>query len=811
MKSFQFKFNDCTGLETDLTRIADICRQQPQAGLLFYLTWTDNARTYVSDAISIIEKLFPEAIFYGNEASGNIENGNLSYGLVVTCTVFEGPDNKTELVWVEKGTATGSLSDLWDYCRSRKGLKAVELIPSISYLEELGIDKNIPDLDSGIAIFGGACVNSDNPINDAYIIAKGHEMTLSGMAVILHYGDSLNVSCTYVLGWKGLGSFKKVTRSQGKSIYEIDGKPARELYEKYLNLQNEDNDNLVFPLIIEEDSFEFIRTPRDFQPDKSMTMIVKVDEGSMTRIAYGDKNTILDSLYNKASEIDRFRPQAIHAYSCASRKMFWGNQDIGRETLPLQEIAPVSGCYTGGEIMRFGNKLRVLNSTLVLVCLREGPERSGESTLKIEKHDKSLISRITHYVGVISAEQEAQKAELEIKQKELTEALSMAQSANRAKTTFLNNMSHDIRTPMNAIKGFTSMAKIHIGDKEKLSGYLNRIDIASQQLLTLINQVLEMSRIESGMTELSEKCVNIRDLFSSFITVISEQTKENGQEFSFSFIDISHVFVLADEARISQILMNVVGNAMKYTPRGGKINLELKEIPSGRDGFARFVITVQDNGIGMSSEYQKILFDPFTRENNTTASRIQGTGLGMTIVRNIIDLLGGTIDVQSELGKGTTFDMTLDLKTDDRFLPETPKNVHENNVSFAGRRVLLVEDNEMNMEIARFILEDMGLEIEEATDGDEAIEKVRCHIEKGEYRYYDIVFIDIQMPRMNGIDATAMIRKIPVPDDIHLPVIAMTANVFEEDRKAALAAGMDDHIGKPIDRDQLIDVMKKYM
>lgn len=811
MKSIQFKFTDRTTFEKDLAEIKATNGNIPQSAMLFYLSWTVNARTVVADAIAVIGQMFPDAIYYGNDSSGNISNGRLSYGLTVTCSIFERPDSRTELVWVEKGTATGSMDELWDYCRGLDGLKAIELIPTLPSLEELSIDRNVPGLDSGIAIFGGSCINSDNPIDEAFIVAKGHEISSSGMIAILYYGSDLNVSCSYVLGWKGLGSYRKVTRSQGKSIYEIDGMPAGELYEKYLNLKDEDNDNLVFPLIIEEDGIEFIRTPRDFQPDKSMRMIVKVDEGCMTRIAYGDKNTILDSLYNKVADIEKFKPQAIHAYSCACRRLFWGNQDINRETLPLNEIAPVNGFYTGGEILLFGQRLRVLNFTLVLVCLREGEPQPGDSTMTFEKHDKSLISRITHFVGVISAEQEAQKAELEIKHSELSQALSMAQSASRAKTTFLNNMSHDIRTPMNAIKGFTSMALINIGDKERVSGYLHKIDMATHQLLSLINQVLEMSRIESGTIDLNEKPVNIRESYNSIVTILAQQAKDNGQQFTCSIKDISHEYVIADEARMSQITMNVVGNAMKYTQQGGRIDIVFKEIPCAREGFARFSLTVSDNGIGMSPEFQKILFEPFTRESTSTISKIQGTGLGLSIVKKIVDLLGGTINIQSETGHGTTFEIALDLKTDERAALQKPQDMSETQVSFAGKRALLVEDNEMNMEIARFILDGLGLEVEEATDGDIAVDSVRSHFEKGEYKYYDIVLMDIQMPRMNGMDATALIRKIPVPNDIHLPVIAMTANVFEEDRKAAFAVGMDDHIAKPIDRDQLVSVLSKYL
>lgn len=298
--------------------------------------------------------------------------GAFTYGVNITCYIFEGKTTKTELVWVEKGTAVSSLEDLWRYCGQKNALRAIELIPAISYLELLGIDRNIPDIGSDVLIFGGASVNYDDASYGADIIAKGHLMTREGMAVMLYYGTDLHFHSTDVLGWKGLGKIMEVTANSGKLIGEIDNVPAYSVYEKYLNLSAEDRDTLVFPLIAEENGNEFIRTPQIVQADKSILMFANVPEGSRVQISYGDKNTILNSLNDKAAEIVVSRPDAIKAYSCAARRLFWGDEEVGKETAVFQNLAPVCGFYTGGEILRFGKTLRVLNQTLAIVSIREG-------------------------------------------------------------------------------------------------------------------------------------------------------------------------------------------------------------------------------------------------------------------------------------------------------------------------------------------------------------------------------------------------------------------------------------------------------
>ncbi len=382
-----------------------------------------------------------------------------------------------------------------------------------------------------------------------------------------------------------------------------------------------------------------------------------------------------------------------------------------------------------------------------------------------------------------------------------------ADAASRAKTTFLFNMSHDLRTPMNAIMGFTSMAKKEIADADKTNGLLEKIEMAGHQLLVLINQSLEMARLDSGNMEFDRKQINLQKQFDSFVAVLSEQALSQGVSFRHNIGDMVHYNVWADDARMGQIVLHIAGNAIKFTQKGGQIDFTLRETESRKAGYATYVFSVADNGIGMSEDFQKVLFEPFTREKNSTESRIHGAGLGMSIVKRVLDLVGGGIEVKSQPGKGTRFDITIDLKIDD----SAHGGSTGSKARYDGKRILLVDDNKMNREIARYILEDKGIAVEEAIDGNYAVSMVGSTFSKGDYRHYDLIVMDIQMPTMNGYDATRAIRRICESAQIHIPIVALSANSFEDDRRKSREAGMDDHLAKPIDPDVLNEALARFL
>lgn len=389
-------------------------------------------------------------------------------------------------------------------------------------------------------------------------------------------------------------------------------------------------------------------------------------------------------------------------------------------------------------------------------------------------------------------------------QRLLSEALEQAENANKAKSIFLFNMSHDIRTPMNAIIGFTTMAKKHLSDSEKAMEYLEKVEISSEHMLQIINDILDMARIDSGKVELEFAPIDIYKECYATDALFRSSMEEKQIDFSVN-IDIWDEMLLGDAVRIKQIIVNLVGNSLKYTKPGGKVILNYQQTGRTEDGFAEIEISVKDSGIGMSEEYQHHLFEAFTRERNATVSGIQGTGLGLAISKQLTDMMNGTLTCNSKLGVGTEFVLKIKLPIAGY---ETNNNVELTDMSvFSGKRILLVEDNELNREIAVDMLQELGFLVEEAKDGAEAVEKIR----QAKPQYYDIVLMDIQMPYMDGYQATRSIRTLENKEQANIPIIAMTANAFDEDRQKALEAGMNAHLSKPINEKQVIDTLYEFV
>ena len=386
------------------------------------------------------------------------------------------------------------------------------------------------------------------------------------------------------------------------------------------------------------------------------------------------------------------------------------------------------------------------------------------------------------------------------------EALDKAEKASQAKTDFLFNMSHDIRTPMNAIIGFTDMAVNNIDDKEKVLDCLGKVKVSGKMLLSLINDILDMSRIESGKVQLHEEKANLETFFDSLESVMSGTRYQKDIDLSFSISGVRDKYVYMDQPRLERVLVNLLSNAIKYTPEGGSVKARLSQT-GGSDGKGVYRFEVEDNGIGMSEEFQKHMWEEFAREETSTISGIQGTGLGLSLALKLTVLMGGRISCTSKQGEGSTFIVTIPLKLWDHEDNGEGDGLQENGPesTLTGKKALLVEDNELNREIAVAILETYGLTMEVATDGTKAVETV---VNRGP-EYYDFILMDIQMPVMNGYDATREIRR-QVPG-LKAPIIALSANAFEEDKKKSVEAGMNDHIAKPIDVQELMTTLAKFI
>ena len=390
--------------------------------------------------------------------------------------------------------------------------------------------------------------------------------------------------------------------------------------------------------------------------------------------------------------------------------------------------------------------------------------------------------------------------------KALEEAKRAAIEANRAKSTFLFNMSHDIRTPMNAIIGFTGLLEKHQDEPGRRNDYLNKLKEASALLLGLINNVLEMSRIEKGHLDLDIQAWGVEQMYDSFCSVFLDMMVQKGITFCHS-MDVEHEFLFCDPIKVRDVIMNLISNAYKYTPRGGKVELYIHQYPCEEEGYVMMETIVKDNGQGISAEFLPHLFEEFTREHSTTDIKVEGTGLGMPIVKNLLDLMGGTIEVESAPGKGTTFKVYLKHRIAQKSDLLNVDMPDLSDVDFKGRRILLAEDNDLNAEIAIEILKDVGLVVDRANDGLQCVEMM----EAAPSGYYDLVLMDIQMPRMNGYEATRIIRQMKDKEKANITILAMTANAFEEDKREAIESGMNAHLSKPIEVDKLVKTLKRSL
>ena len=397
-----------------------------------------------------------------------------------------------------------------------------------------------------------------------------------------------------------------------------------------------------------------------------------------------------------------------------------------------------------------------------------------------------------------------------MQEEKLKKAYVAAENANKAKTEFLNNMSHDIRTPMNVILGYNQLMKSQLTEPKQLD-YQKKIEQSGKLLLSIINNVLDMARIESGKIKVDENYESAGEVVDEIISTFASEAEERGIHLSGS-MKVTHRNILCDGTKIREIYVNLVSNAIKYTPRGGNVTITVEELPCKREGYMKVKSEIKDTGIGMSKEYLPTLFEPFSRELNTTTGRVRGTGLGMPIVKKMVDLMGGSLEVESELGKGTVFTFTLMHKiADKKYYSQRIEKVKTSSMreSLSGKHVLLAEDNDLNAEIAVTILEEAGLVIERVEDGIQCVNR----IEQMESGTYDLILMDIQMPNMDGYQATQCIRHLNDKKKAEIPIIAMTANAFAEDRKRTFDAGMNGHIAKPIDIEKLgaviLSVLKK--
>ena len=569
---------------------------------------------------------------------------------------------------------------------------------------------------------------------------------------------------------------------------------------------------------------------KNFNEDRVYTVAVPKEKDALKQhIAFSYPQWKLVDCNSLADAADMVIHQKADCFLMGTSQALKYDNDQNFKSVPLTKTMEACFAVRGGE----GTLLSILNKTLKAMpsdmltsALAIYDSTADKVTFLDFVKDNMLAFFVTAgffvltIIGIILILlRKARKAEAAAKlaandtQKlndKLGIALKKAEEASLAKTCFLNNMSHDIRTPMNAILGYAQLMENELNGKDmpETLEHLEKLQQSGNLLLSIINNVLDMARIESGRMELDENYCRIEDVWKFLFAVFDEKARKKNIALHYT-MNVEHEHVLTDVTKIKEILVNILSNAIKYTPAAGSVMVDVDELPCDESGYMIVRTRVSDTGIGMSKEYLTEIFEAFTREQNTTKSKIAGSGLGMTIVKKYVDLLGGTINVESELGKGSTFTVILKHRIADEsyYVKKHMEEPGARSEILEGRNILLAEDNDLNAEIAEAILERAGLKIDRVEDGIQCVNR----IEKMPAGTYDMILMDIQMPKMNGYKATQAIRNLPDKDKACIPIIAMTANAFEEDKREAIAAGMNGHIAKPIQVDKLLSMLAEII
>ncbi len=508
-----------------------------------------------------------------------------------------------------------------------------------------------------------------------------------------------------------------------------------------------------------------------FDLDTSTGNILRIDDDSISII-----NKVFDGEIPMTESLERYIQMFVYEEDREMLRQFSSQDRLIRELAEKNMYSVNYRAVSGNEIKYYEMKI----------------VRAGEW-----KQYRGIV------LGIRSVDEETRN-EME-KKRMLENALVQANKANKAKSVFLSNMSHDIRTPMNAIIGFTSLALSHIDNIEQVEEYLRKIMTSGNHLLNLINDVLDMSRIESGKMKLEENPCRLSDILQGLYNIIQADAKAKKLELNIESADVENEDVICDELRLNQVLLNLLSNAVKYTGEGGSVRLKLTEKTGAPEGYANYEFCITDNGIGMSEDFVQHIFEPFEREKNTTFSGIQGTGLGMAITKNIVDMMNGSIEIKSEKDSGTEVLVSFVFKLNSQ--TKEQRDVKDKSLNLQKGRILLAEDNELNQEIAASILSDAGFSVEIAGNGQIAVDMLK----QSQEGYYQLILMDVQMPIMNGYEATKEIRKLSDKKLSSIPIFAMTANAFEEDKQEALRCGMNGHIAKPIDVEKLFEVLDKIL
>ena len=843
MKLLAYNIDDLKKLDSCLEQFRFECPEKASAIHCMVIT-SLNQPQELAAMTAHIKKVLPEVQVCGNTTSCEISNARIQHHSHEICFyVFE--SSSVELCFYDghKEDLAMAASAVVERAKADEPAAVGMIITMKSLNDAADIFRNLRHLPPDVPMFGGAADSYADKIDNVKTtpthVFTDRGCTDCGFFVLLFYGKDLHIHIDSYLGWRSLGNEVTVTELESDiSVLKVNDITVADFYKKYIGVAPGPNfftSIMPFPLMLNRGGHDIARIPIGYGESGSVLFTSSIREGESVRLAYGDPMEILNQSHQAQLRLQRFAPEGILLIPCCVRQMYQ-KDDFQLELTPFGDIAPTVGFASYGEIQRFEDcaEPQLLNGAMLIVAFREGGREQVEPKDKWTSHSDrmfkddriTLVSGLAHFVSVTTGvEEENRKLEesltrqklqlqkirelnklLKEQQEHLAKAKEKAETANQAKTTFLFNMSHDIRTPLNAIIGFTELEERHPEAVEVNREYRKKVKLASRQLLDILNNVLEMARIESKQIIIEEELNNTREFFDAWTSVFEGEMKKKNLTFETSY-EIEHPYLYFDRTHVMELLMNILSNSVKYTANNGKIFAGVRNLPGGKEGECIVETTVRDNGIGMSKAFQAQIFEQFSRERNSSQSGIQGTGLGMAIVKRIVEMMNGTITIKSKLGEGTETIICLP-----HHIGQEPagQDVTENPATefdFSGKRILLVEDNDLNAEIAEELLVAGGFKVERACDGVECVNMVN----KARAGYYDLILMDIQMPNMNGYKATQKIRRLDDPGKAKIMILAMTANAFKEDQQDAINAGMDGHIAKPIDIHKMFQMIKKAL
>lgn len=815
----QYIYKDESDFVKQLLAMNRESREIKASCVLIHVFSTITEEAVITRLCEVMDTAFPTALYIGCTTNANISEGRfMESGICITFSMFTDPTTKIGLFQknIEGISSSDMVKEVPTIVSQYPNLKFTEILVSSYGMMSSNLTRSFErNRTNGLVLFGGGAYTGEIGA-DSLVFAKGFKPDNKALVMAFYEGEALHIDARHITGWKPLGHDFKITSAKGNVLMTLDGRPAFEIYQKYLDIENNEHfeDNAIeFPFMCRtRDGKDIMRTPISSRKDGSIVMFSEIDSFPRVRLSYGDKSMIADDIVNEARQLCEFRPDAITLYSCVARRSFWAD-DIDRESAIFQNVAPTCGFYTSGELMSENDRIYHHNETLLIVGIREGDIDSSKPAPTIEENtkekNKTFINRFAKFISTATDELEETNKDLDNMIKQVLESRMQAEAANRAKSDFLANMSHEIRTPINAILGFDTMILRESGD-EAIIDYANDIMRAGSNLLAIINDILDLSKIESGKMNIVDVEYELSSLILDVVNMMTMKAEEKGLKVEVDVDKDIPGWLYGDDVRIRQIIVNLMNNAVKYTETG-TITLA---VHGTRDGeYETLHISVKDTGMGIKPEDMNKLFEKFARIEEERNHNVEGTGLGMNITISLLSMMNSKLNVTSEYGKGSCFSFDIKQKIlrnepigniGERSVERRDETAYTSSFTAPDANVLVVDDNTMNREVIVGLLKKTKIHFDQADGGYACLEKTR------EF-HYDLILLDHMMPDLDGIKTLHKMREDSENKNLTTPVVCMTANAISGAKEEYIWEGFDAYISKPVKPEKLEQMLAEML